>query len=119
MLLRRFVVALLFLAFGASVAEAGMADVHDGDATHSELRQYDTVIAHDDGAPVENAEHPDEPARSGHAQHTCHCAHVHFGWLANSSVSWLTIIVAVASPSARADSPASAVRSPQLRPPIV
>ena len=117
-LLRRLIALLLLLASGASIAEARIADVHDGDATHAELQEYDAVVAHADGQPADDTDHRSEPARSGHAQHTCHCIHVHGGWLATDVSSRpIARTTAVASPD-DVDSPGSVVIAPQLRPPI-
>lgn len=118
MYLRRFIAVILLLAFGATVAEAGMPDVHDGDATHSEMQRYDAVVAHTDAAPAVPDGHPDEPMSSGHAQHSCHCAHAHFGWLEVAVVMWPAVFDVATSPSGRIDAPVSAVCSPHLRPPI-
>lgn len=116
--LRRLIAVILLLAFGATVAEAGLPDVHDGDATHSELQRYDAVVAHTDAAPSVPDRHPGEPTSSGHAQHSCHCAHAHFGWLDVAVVMWPAVFGVATSPSGRTDAPVSAVRSPHLRPPI-
>ena len=115
---RRFIAVMLLLAFGATVAEAGMPDVHDGDATHSELQRYDAVVAHSDAAPSVPDRHPDEPMSSGHAQHSCHCAHAHFGWRDVAVVMWPAVFEVATSAGGRSDAPTSAVRSPHLRPPI-
>ena len=114
---RRLVAVILLLAFGATVAEAGMADVHDGDATHSELQRYAAVVAHA-ATPADTAPHPGEPTRSGHTQHTCHCTHVHFGWVVSTVFLWPPVFVEVAPPRGPLNSELSVVLSPQLRPPI-
>ena len=117
-LLRRLIAMLLFLASGASIAEARIADVHDGDATHAELQQYDAVVAHVDEQPTDDANHRSEPARSGHAQHTCHCIHVHGGWLATEVSGEPVAPTAAAATPDHVDSPGSVVMTPRLRPPI-
>lgn len=98
---------------GASAVEAGIADVHDGDATHSELQRFSGVVAHSDAAGE-----PDEPLLSGHSQHSCHCTHGHSGWAVLRDAAWRPVDVAAAVPQGATGLPLSAVVSPHLRPPI-
>ncbi len=109
-LLRRLTACVLALCFGMFTAEALIADVHDGDATHEELVQVDGAsthatahVAHGDqtagasaiaSADAESAMHatPDADASSdshpgerfpqdaGHGSHTCHGPHAHGCW---------------------------------------
>lgn len=79
---RRLLTFVLTFALAVSLAEEGIADVHDGDATHSEI---------DRATGVTHASHPDRPSAAhtldqgessipespDHPVHVCHCTHVH------------------------------------------
>ena len=124
------------LCFGLFTAEALLADVHDGDATHEELVRTDGAAehvafhaAHGDAPDAANAgakadapdDHPGEraPGQSGHSQHGCHCVHVHGGWLQEPPTLAFESGDRHGAPVAFGDrAPASRVGEPQLRPPI-
>ncbi len=135
-LLRRLTACVLALCFGMFTAEALLADVHDGDATHEELVRADgagdhaaTHVSHGDtqdaahvGAQADVPDdHPGEraPGHSGHTQHACHCVHVHGGWLQDPTSFAAELGVSHTPPVAFGDqAPASRSGEPQLRPPI-
>ena len=134
--LRRLTACLLALCFGLFTAEALLADVHDGDATHEELVRTDGTdghavahVAHGDtpdaahvGAQADTPDdHPGEraPGQSGHTQHSCHCVHVHGGWLQALPTLAPEPDDRHGTPVSFGDqAPASRVGEPQLRPPI-
>lgn len=124
-MLRRLTALVLALCFGLFTAEALVADVHDGDATHAELAQFAGAVAHVDAPAGGHADgpgdHPGEraPGQSGHAQHACHCVHAHAGWWAPVAAAIPTPApYALTVPGSSATMPASLGREPQLRPPI-
>lgn len=135
-LIRRLTACLLMLCSGLFSAEALLADVHDGDATHGELVRADGAgdhaavhVAHGDapeavqvGAqPDAPDDHPGEraPGQSGHAQHACHCAHVHGGWPQATPPLATGMTDGHSAPIvARDQAPSSHDAEPQLRPPI-
>ena len=135
-LIRRLTACLLMLCSGLFSAEALLADVHDGDATHGELVRADGAgdhaavhVAHGDapeavqvGAqPDAPDDHPGEraPGQSGHTQHSCHCVHVHGGWLQAPPSFAAALGASHTTPVAFGDqAPASRNGEPQLRPPI-
>lgn len=94
-LARRILTLLLGLALMASLGESGIADVHDGDATHAELdratgasheRHADSSLPERPADPYETSpDHPDHPV------HVCHCIHVHLGLLAESTLEIETV----------------------------
>lgn len=136
-LLRRLTACVLALCFGLFTAEALLADVHDGDATHEELMRADgagdhqashvahgdsTDTAHADGQAESSSGHPGEraPGQSGHSQHSCHCVHVHGGWLQAPRPLASEFGDNHGVPIAFGDQvPNSRVGEPQLRPPII
>lgn len=135
-ILRRLTACVLALTFGLYTAEALLADTHDGDATHEELARVDGArdhaefhLAHGDevnesqlGARVDTSDnYPGEraPGESGHAQHACHCAHVHSGWMQSPPTCEAEFAVNRVLPMQFCEqTPASRHGEPQLRPPI-
>lgn len=121
-MLRRLVALVLMLCFGLFTAEALLADVHDGDATHAELVRVDgdRHVAEHDGASAVGGHHSDEraPGESGHAQHACHCVHAHGVWSPVPAVLEVaTVVMATEPPALDADGPPTPPREPGLRPP--
>jgi hypothetical protein len=95
LLARRILTLLLGLALVASLGESGIADVHDGDATHAELDRA-TGASHESHATGSLAEQPADrdatsPGGPDHPVHVCHCIHVHLGVLAESSLEIETV----------------------------
>lgn len=122
-MLRRLVALALMLCFGLFTAEALLADVHDGDATHEELVRVDGERHVDQhaatAAGVEHAPGERIPGKSGHAQHACHCTHAHGAWSpVVSEIAAASTVVMDAPPSRDFGAPATPAREPQLRPPI-
>ncbi len=110
------------LCFGLFTAEALLADVHDGDATHEELVRVDGdrhVDQHEVTATGADAILGERaPADAGHAHHACHCVHAHGAWSPLLSVlTATTVVVASGQPALNVDGPPSPSREPQLRPP--
>lgn len=120
-MLRRLVALVLMLCFGLFTAEALLADVHDGDATHEELVRVDGdrhaelhAAADADHAPGERA--PDE---QGHSEHACHCVHAHGAWSPVQAVLFTaTVAVESRQPALNVDGPTNPAPEPRLRPPI-
>lgn len=125
---------MLALCFGLFTAEALLADVHDGDATHEELVRADGAdhaalhLSHgdtpdeaDSGAHAGTTDdHPGEgaPGQSDHGQHACHCVHAHGLFAALGPVPALPAFhVATPVPFA-GQTLASGHRDAQFRPPI-
>ena len=110
------------LCFGLFTAEALVADVHDGDATHAELVRIDgeqhadrhAVAAADvDHLPGERG-----PGEDGHAQHACHCVHAHGAWYSALSVDpAATVTVATTPPALNVYGVPNPALEPRLRPP--
>jgi hypothetical protein len=87
---RRLLSFLLAFALAVSLGEEGIADVHDGDATHAELDRA-TGVSHATHLEskssldmVDRGQIP-TPERSDHPVHVCHCTHAHLGLVAVSS----------------------------------
>ena len=137
---RRLTACLLALCFGLFTAEALLADVHDGDATHEELVRADgerdhaamhmahgdmpeTVqVAHTHASGGDRGDHPGErPAgQSEHAQHSCHCTHAHgVGPQFSELLASASVEVHPAPIAFRDQAPPGHDVEPQLRPPIV
>lgn len=140
----RRVAALLVLALLAvSRAEALVAEVHDGDATHAELVQVDGAGRHgaahgaghhDDASHTSRAgaaageaaadgadEVPGHGHVPGHPYHACHHAHAHAdaAWRAESvSLAATLVAVRLPTPAVRAQAPRSRAAEPEIRPPI-
>ena len=135
---RRLTACLLALCFGLFTAEALLADVHDGDATHEELVRTDGArnhaavhAAHGDAPETAriavhadasgDGGHPGErPAgQSEHTQHSCHCTHAHGvgtqrgGLLTSALTDMHPALIAF-----RDQAPPRHDVEPQLRPPI-
>ena len=122
-MLRRLVALVLMLCFGLFTAEALMADVHDGDATHEELVRVDgdRHVEQHAAAATDGDHTPREPASGepAHSEHACHCVHTHGAWLPmHAALTTATVIVASRQPAQRADRPASPALESHLRPPI-
>jgi hypothetical protein len=122
-MLRRLVALVLMLCFGLFTAEALLADVHDGDATHEELVRVDgdqhatehaITGAGADELPGERA--PDE---QGHSEHACHCVHAHGAWSPVQALLFTaTVAVESRQPALHVDGPTNPAPEPRLRPPI-
>lgn len=81
--LRALHALLLLIGFAISMAEAGVADVHDGDAPHAEVDRV-TGIAHSDhAATLETDGSTGEGSEPSHPFHVCHCVHAHIGVVAD------------------------------------
>ena len=137
---RRLTACLLALCFGLFTAEALLADVHDGDATHEELVRTDgerghaamhaahgdtsetaQIAAHADVLSSDPGDHPGErPAgQSDHAQHSCHCTHAHgVGPQLSEPFATASVDVHPAPIAFRDQAPPGHDVEPQLRPPI-
>ena len=124
-MLRRLVALVLMLCFGLFTAEALLADVHDGDATHAELVRVDgdrhaerhagEVTSAPDPEPVPGERAPGE---TGHSQHACHCVHAHGVWSpALTVLASATVLVTADEPVLDAEGPPSPALEPRLRPP--
>lgn len=129
---------VLALCFGVGTAESALADVHDGDATHEELVQFDgpdrhavSHVAHGDELHGVHSEENSMGSAAGahlgerstdqpvHDQHACHDSHVHNGWFRSGDAPAATVSLrrlAGIAPNDRAAS--SRAPEPQLRPPI-
>ena len=76
-MIRRAIAFILMLSFCSFALETAMADVHDGDASQSELARLAG------GAPsltttTDQGRTPSAPERSGSQHlHVCHCSHAH------------------------------------------
>lgn len=121
-MIRRLVSLVLALCFGLFSAEALVADVHDGDATHTELvsaAQATGHAAHVDGDGG-SGPHERAPGESGHSLHVCHCAHAHgSSWTRVSLIAPpATVQLAQQLPTTGARAPSSDAPEPRLRPPI-
>lgn len=109
------------LCFGLFTAEALLADVHDGDATHEELVRVDGDRHAEQHAVADAGHAPGEraPGEQGHSEHACHCVHAHGAWSPVETVQVAaTIVVATEQPALYAEGPPSPALEPHLRPPI-
>lgn len=119
-MLRRLIALVLALSFGMYYAEALIADVHDGDASVSEVAQYsagasDSYHATIDAVDQGTSGRSDAPV---HNTHTCHAGHAHtcvLQAIAPMSADYLLFVVEIGDGSTR---PIDLRQEPQLRPPI-
>ena len=105
---RRLLTMVLAFALAVSLAEEGVADVHDGDATHAEIDRA-TGVSHASHSETPGARHAVDPAGSpappgsDHPVHVCHCTHAHLGVVAVSTPDLDTVEHCERALSARED----------------
>jgi len=110
--IRRRIAFLLILSFSYFTFEVSVADVHDGDASASEVAK---LAGSAPGAPVLPDALPDGPS---HDIHVCHCAHPHGGLTAGSLVLSQSVPSVIVKVSFDAISPNAVDLDLHLRPPI-
>lgn len=113
---RRLANALLLGSFLAFIGEIPVADVHDGDASASEVAHADQVAGHSHSESVQQGE--TESGSSEHNLHVCHCTHSHLSCIpapegAGAETPYSLTSVSYSSLDAPSVDPA-----PALRPPI-
>ena len=113
---RRLLHTLLLGCFLAFIGEVPVADVHDGDASASEVAHADQVDGHSHSESVQQGE--TESGSSGHDLHVCHCSHSHLSCVpvpegAGAETPFILTSVSYSTHDAPSVDPA-----PALRPPI-
>ena len=114
---RRVISFIVLLCFGLFSVETVVADVHDGDATASEIAQA-TAAQDVSGAQPESESGDPAQGTTSHEVHVCHCIHAHGGLKA--------MVVTLSSPEQLHDlaanlvvvAPAKVDRDVHVRPPI-
>jgi hypothetical protein len=118
--LQRLVLLVLLLGLVGSLGERGIADVHDGGATHGEVDRA-TGISHDShhtGVVDHPSSETGTPESSDHAAHVCHCSHSHTGVVSVPAALASVLSSTHREPLLSDQRPASVSVAPSLRPPI-
>ena len=89
----------LAIGLAFSAGEAGIADVHDGDAAHSEVDRASGITHADHAGTLDPSEVPEPDTAPAHSFHVCHCAHIHVAVVAvRTSPVILPLMTTVAFP---------------------
>ena len=111
----RLVNLLLLTCFLAFVAETPVADVHDGDASSSELAHADQVPGHSHAGPVHQS---GDQGSSSHGFHVCHCSHSHLSCLAAPQADGSEVALTLSTLAGPSYSLPEVLTAVSLRPPI-
>ncbi len=126
---KRGVGILLSLCLSLFFAEVAVADVHDGDASESEVAALSPVAANGTAEPAPAASEQassvasavqtvQQGARQQTHEHACHCLHAHNGWTADPAEQAPPAVVNETGCFVRVVAPAQAYVDVEYRPPI-
>jgi hypothetical protein len=113
---RRLINALLLGCFLAFIGEIPVADVHDGDASASEVAHADQLAGHSHSESVQPGD--TEAGSTGHNLHVCHCTHSHLSCIPAPEGAGAETPFTLTSVSSSSHDAPSVDPAPALRPPI-